>query len=60
MVSLMNEEIMKAIDEAFRLISSIYVRQNDVEIMAMAKAKLRAAYAAAEVLGKEEGDGQTD
>ena len=48
------EEIMKAIDEAFRLISSIYVRQNDVEVMAMAKARLREAYSAAEVQGKEE------
>jgi len=35
------EEIKKAIDEAFRLVSSIYVRQNDVEVMAAAKAHLR-------------------
>lgn len=54
------EEIMKKIDEAFRLISGIAVKGNDVEVMALAKAKLREAYNAAEVKGKEERDGQTD
>lgn len=53
-------EIMKSINEAFRLISSIYVRENDVEVMAAAKAHLREAYKAAEAKGKEGADGQTD
>ena len=57
MVSSMNEEVMEKIDEAFRLISSIYVRQNDVEVMAMAKAHLREAYKAAGTKEKEETDG---
>ena len=56
MVSSMNEEVMEKIDEAFRLISSIYVRQNDVEVMAMAKAHLREAYKAAGA--KEKSDGR--
>lgn len=42
------EDIKKKIDEAFRLISSIYVSQNDVEVMATAKVKLRQVYAAIE------------
>ena len=58
MVSSMNEEVMEKIDEAFRLISSIYVRENDVEVMAMAKAHLREAYKAAGAKEKEETDGR--
>ena len=54
------EEIMKRIDEAFRLISSIPVKGNDVEVMAMAKSKLREAYGHAERIGKEDANGQTD
>ena len=42
------EEIKKAMNECFKLISSISVREGDVEVMAMAKEKLRAAYRAAE------------
>ena len=53
----MNEEILKSIDEAFNLISSIYVRQNDVEVMAMAKAHLREAYKAAGGKKEEKSDG---
>lgn len=45
MVSSMNEEILKSIDEAFNLISSIYVKEDDVERMAAAKIRLRNAYA---------------
>ena len=54
------EEIMKKIDEAFRLISSIAVKGNDVEVMALAKTRLREAYSAAENHGEEEHSGQTD
>ena len=53
----MNEEVMDKIDEAFRLISSICVRQNDVEVMAMAKAHLREAYKAAGANKEEMSDG---
>lgn len=38
-------EVKKQIDEAFKLISTIPVSQDNVEVMAAAKAKLRAAYA---------------
>ena len=57
MVSSMNEEVMDKIDEAFRLISSIYVRQNDVEVMALAKAHLREAYKAAGAEKEAKADG---
>ena len=50
------EEIMKAINDAFRLISGIAVKGSDVEMMAMAKAKLREAYSAAEAKVKEENE----
>ena len=53
----MNEEVIEKIEEAFRLISSIYVRQNDVEVMAMAKAHLREAYKAAGGKKEEKSDG---
>ena len=45
-------EVKKQIDEAFKLISCIPVSGENVEIMASAKAKLRAAYAE---LSKQEG-----
>ena len=38
------EEIMRKIDDAFRLISSIAVKGNDVEIMALARQELRSVY----------------
>ena len=50
----MNEEIMKSIDEAFRLISSIYVNEDDVERMAAAKSGLRNAYTLAKASVEEE------
>lgn len=46
---------MKAMNECFKLISSIYVREGDVEVMAAAKAKLRAAYRQAEELEAKHG-----
>lgn len=38
-------DIKQHLDDAFKLISSIPVSQDNVEIMAAAKAKLRTAYA---------------
>lgn len=40
----MNDKIAKEIDTAFKLISSIYVKENDVDTMAVAKQHLRNAY----------------
>lgn len=54
------DEIMKAMDECYKLISSIAVKEGDVEIMAAAKVKLRAAYKAAEEMRKEPSNGQAD
>lgn len=54
------DEIMKAMDECYRLISSIAVKEGDVEIMAAAKARLRAAYKAAADVRKEPSNGQAD
>ena len=54
MVSSMNEEILKSIDEAFNLISSIYVKEDDVERMAAAKIRLRNAYTLAKAYAEEE------
>lgn len=54
------EEIIQKMDEAFRLISSIAVKGDDVEIMSMAKTRLREAYSAAKKHGEEEHSGQTD
>ena len=54
------EEIMNAMNDCFRLISSIAVKEGDVEVMAAAKTRLRAAYKAAEEIRKEASDGQTD
>ncbi len=51
------ETIMQKIDSAFRLISSIPVSNDMVDIMAMARNELRKAYAEAEKLSKEENDG---
>ena len=39
------ENVLKELDYAFRIISTIPVSGDNVEIMAAAKAKLRAAYA---------------
>ena len=50
----MNEEILKSIDEAFNLISSIYVKEDDVERMAAAKIRLRNAYTLAKAYAEEE------
>ena len=50
----MNEEILKSIDEAFRLISSIYVKEDDVEVMAAAKLRLRNAYASVKACAEKE------
>lgn len=41
----MNDKIAKELDTAFRLISTIFVRENDVDTMAVAKQHLRNAYA---------------
>lgn len=41
----MNDKIAKELDAAFRLISSIFVKENDVDTMAVAKQHLRNAYA---------------
>lgn len=38
-------DILKKLDEAFRLLSTIPVSHDNVEVMATAKAKLRAVYA---------------
>ena len=56
----MNEEILKSLDEAFSLISSIYVNENDVERMAAAKSKLRNAYSLVKMCGEkaENSDGR--
>lgn len=50
---------MKSLDEAFSLISSISVKESDVERMAAAKSKLRNAYALVKMCGenKEKSDG---
>lgn len=48
-------DLQKVIDTAFRLISSIPVSGDNVEIMASAKQNLRSAYAMA--AEKEEPDG---
>jgi hypothetical protein len=50
--------VKNLLDEAFKLISTIPVSQDNVEVMAAAKAKLRAAYAELnkqEELSKQEG-----
>lgn len=47
------EEIKRNIDEAYRLISSIPVQGEAVDLMAAARAKLRKAYASIEQMGKE-------
>ena len=54
MVSSMNEEILKSIDEAFNLISSIYVKEDDVERMAAAKIRLRNAYVSVKACTEKE------
>ena len=54
------EEIMNAMNDCYKLISSIAVKEGDVEIMAAAKAKLRAAYKAAQEMRKEPSNGQAD
>ena len=46
------ENVLKELDSAFRIISTIPVSGDNVEIMAAAKAKLRAVYAE---LSKQEG-----
>lgn len=48
------KELTNQLDEAFKLISCIPVSGENVEIMAAAKAKLRAAYAYAELNKQEE------
>ena len=52
-------EIKKNLDKAFKLISSIYVKDMDVEAMFAAKQALRQAYAMLEEGGGDNG-GQTD
>lgn len=55
------DEVMKILDNAFRTISHISVREGDVELMAAAKQALRDAYAKLDSMNKkEEANGQTD
>lgn len=54
------EDIMKILDNAFRTICHISVREGDVELMAAAKQALRDAYARLDSMRKEETNGQAD
>lgn len=56
------DEIIKKLDEAYSLMSDIFVRRNDVELMATAKLRLVEACRLAEKKAKEaeKSDGQTD
>lgn len=47
------DEVKKELDEIYRMISSIPVQGEAVELMAAARAKLRKAYASIEQMGKE-------
>lgn len=47
------DEVKKDLDETYRLISSIPVRGESVDLMAAARAKLRKVYDSIEKMGKE-------
>lgn len=54
------DELLKHLETAFKLISAIPVKGDDVEVMASAKNNLRTAYALAKAENKQEGDADGD
>lgn len=51
-------EIMKKLDEAYRLLSTISVSGDSVDVMAFARAKLRAVYNDLGKLSEEKQEGE--